>query len=253
MSKFLWVMLALFSTAYAALAQQVTVQVTEKGGQPVAYHNITLSQGSTEIGYGQTGSDGYAYIQVNGLYGSGIDVAGFYQNGGTKRTWSFKGKHRLDGNNTVYIDLGDPKKDAERRRSEMDERMKSKGFGSDFGKGFGNEDKGNSNLDTDNSSSSSGNNAAAGSGNFSSDLAAVKSGRMSSDKKEKALQIAKNSAMSSSQIKEMMNELFTSSDKKEFAIAAYQNCTDKGNYETVIKELSFSSDQNAVRKATTGK
>jgi hypothetical protein len=251
--KFLFLSLVAFAmSSVASFAQQITVQVSENGS-PVAYHNITVSQGSYEVGTGQTDASGFADISGNGLQGSAVDVAGFYQSGGTKRTWSVKGKMRLDGNNMVHIKLEEI---APKRNTDFDKGFGDNGFGnSGFGdNGFGNSDFGKSSFG--NTKKASADNAGCSpmsSSSFDDEVKKIKKEFSMMSQEKMAKQLISSNCLSASQIKELIKAIQMSTTQEEIAIAAYSRCSDPDNYQTVIDAITSFISKDRVKEATIGK
>jgi len=256
--KFLFLTFCAFVAVNVGIfAQQITVQVSENGS-PVAYHNITVSQGSYEVGTGRTDASGFADISGNGLQGSAVDVAGFYQSGGTKRTWSVKGKMRLDGNNMVHIKLEEI---APKRNTDLDKGFGDNGFGNS---GFGDNGFGNSGFgDNDFGKSSFGNTKKASADNagcspmssssFNDEVKKIKKEFSMMSQEKMAKQLISSNCLSSSQIKELIKAMKSMSTQEELAIAAYSRCSDPSNYQTVIDAMTSSISKNKVKEATIGK
>jgi hypothetical protein len=59
--------------------------------------------------------------------------------------------------------------------------------------------------------------------------------------------------MSSAQIKELLSKLPSSFDKKDVAIAAYQNCNDKKNFSIVTETFMSNITKRDVENATINK
>jgi hypothetical protein len=231
MKSIYFTLLTLF-TAIAAHAQTIKITVTENG-EPMSYHNITVSQNGSEIGYGETDSRGVARISVNNLYGQAIDVAGKYQNGGTKKEWSIKGKLKLDGNNSVHIKLEDmgPKS--------SDLRMG--GISNDLRMGGKSED------------SPSGPAKSISKSEFQTSLKEIDNMMSSFDKADKAKSLARNYKLSSAQVKDLVSKLNSSFAQKDVAIMAYPNCTDQKNYKMVTELFQSSIMKRDVENATINK
>lgn len=222
--------------AFALQAQQVKVKVSENG-TPMAYHNVTVSQNGEQIGSGQTDSDGYAEIEVSQLLGRAVDVEGKYQNGGTKREWSIKGKLKLDGRNFVEIKLEDmaPKFD-----NKLSDKFKNDG---NLGGGFGNNDEPEVNENAEPISKK----------DFQSKLKEISNTMSSFDKADKAKAIAAGYKLTSAQVKQLISSLSSSFTQKDVAILAYANCTDPENYKQVTAVFTSSMMRKEVEDATINK
>ncbi len=234
MKSIFFTLLAIFS-AIAVQSQTIKITVTENG-TPMSYHNITVSQNGSEIGYGETDSRGVARINVDNLYGSAIDVAGKYQNGGTKKEWSIKGKLKLDGNNSVHIKLEDMKpKSSDLRLGGISEDLRIGGNG------------GNS------EDSQSGSAKSISKSEFQKSMKEINNLMSSFDKADKAKSLAKNYKLSSAQVKELVASLNSSFAQKDVAIMAYPNCTDQKNYKMVTDLFQSSIMRKDVENATINK
>jgi hypothetical protein len=246
--------------SYSAQAQYASITITENG-TPMAYHRVTISYGDYQLGSGTTDQNGFVSIYAPDLRSKAIDVEGFYQNGGTKREWSIKGKIKLDHNNSVHIRLEEmteemeaSKREMEQKAQEMENRMQDKmkemedrmnqmsnKFDNDPDDIYGDDDDQKDRPGTNESP------------NFRAALDQIKSEFSSFKKKDIAMDLVKGQPLSTNQIKQILDEFSSSFHKKEIATAAYPKCIDKGNYESVISTLSSSIMQNELREATIGR
>lgn len=260
--KTIYLLLLGIAFSYSSQAQYASITVTENG-TPMAYHDVTISYGDYVLGSGRTNSDGFVSIYAPDLRSKSIDIKGFYQNGGTKKEWSIKGKIKLDYNNSVHIRLEEMTEEMEASKKEMEQkademrakakemqdRMKNQMSGkNDFDDDFFN----NSSVDEDEDPQKDRPNVN-GSANFDEELQKIKAEFSSFKKKDIAMDLVKNNRLSTTQIKEVMKEFPSSFHKKEVAIAAYPKCTDQANYESVISTLSSSFMQKDIREATINK
>ncbi len=247
-------------------AQTLSITVTDDG-KAMAYHDITVSHGDYVIGTGRTNARGFASIYVSNLRSKSIDVAGKYQNGGTKRDWSIKGKLKLDQSNSLHIRLEKIGEDIEKSRAEIKQRQKemadkmknrfpkrkSAFDDKDRDSFFDDDDEGKEpiqkttipdNKVTPNTSSN---------GNFNTQLAKIKNTRSSFDKEDLAVNLVKSNKLNTNQIKQIMAEISSSFSQKEVAIAAYPNCTDKNNYQSIINTFKSPFMKEDVKEATIDK
>jgi hypothetical protein len=229
-----------------AYNQTVIVNASDDNG-PLAYHNITVSQGSSQIGTGQTDGNGTAYISVSNLYGSAVDVEGFYQNGGTKRSWSIKGKLRLDGNNTVNVKLENIKS-----KINTDNRFGDNPFGDSP---FGDSPFGGNNLgsfgDNKISKDSEGQNPM-NAKDFKMEMGKIKQEISMMRQDEMVDNLLKNNVLTSEQIGELVKSTRSMMTQEKIAKNGYARCSDPQNYENVISKLTSSMAKDSVRKATIG-
>lgn len=253
-----FLLLLLTMLGFGATAQTLSITVTDEG-QPMAYHDITVSHGDYVIGTGRTNSRGFVSIYAPKLRGKSVDVAGKYQNGGTKKEWSIKGKLKLDNSNSLRIQLEKIGEDIEKSRAEMKQRQKAmsdrmKNRMSNRKSIFDEEDDKKIKKTTPKNNSTNKlpntNNSTTG---FEAGLTKLKNTMSSFDKEDIALELVKSNSLNTNQIKQIMEELTSDFTKKDVAIAAYTNCTDKQNYETVINTMSSSFTKRDVKKATIDK
>lgn len=241
--------------SFCLQAQDVAITVTDEG-VPMAYHNVTISYGDYVLGTGKTDAKGFVLIYAKGLRSKSIDVAGKYQRGSTKREWSIKGKLKLDSRNRLHIQLEKIGEDIEKSRAEIKKRsdelsnrikknlnrpsrMDDFEDDDDFNEegDFGEEAKNNIDANSD----------------FGRALKKIKNTFSSFEQKDLALDLVKKQQLNTTQIKQVLEEIKSSFSQKDIAIAAYKNCTDKKNYEDVIKTFLSKFIQEDVRKATIGK
>ena len=246
----------------AIQAQTVNITVTEDG-KPMAYHDITLSHGDYVLGTGRTNSSGKVSISAPNLRSKSVDVAGKYQNGGTKKEWSIKGKILLDSRNSIHIKLEEMKEDMNKDRADMDARKAEMERKRD--KMFGKKEKDDDDDDDDDiygsggstgqekKGGNTGSSSAMSNKDFKAALSELKGISSAFTQKDKALDLVKNNALSTSQIKDVLSNITSSFSQKDVAIAAYDNCTDKQNYRAVIETMSSTFMQKDVEKATIGK
>jgi hypothetical protein len=243
-------MLTLFNLALFCeilIAQQVIVKVTENG-KAVVGHNVTVSQNGQSIGMGQTDSKGICKINTDNLNGKRVDVEGKYQNGGTKRSWSIKGKLSLDSKNTVTIKLEEIGTGTDignhfnknKETPKYDDNEQSQGGGNERNQGR-----------NDRNESSSGS-AMSGSA-FQKALKEIESTMSEFSKADKAKEVARSNNLSSSQIRQLISALNSSFSQKEVAIIAFDNCTDPKNYKTVTEVFISSIMKREVEDATINK
>lgn len=228
--------------------QTVIVNASDEKG-PLAYHNITVSQGSSQIGTGQTDGNGTAYISVSNLYGSAVDVEGFYQNGGTKRSWSIKGKLRLDGNNTVNVVL-----EAIKPKINTDNRFGDSPFGdSPFGDSpFGNNNLGGSGFGDNKISKDSEGQNPMNAKDFKMEMGKINKEMSMISQGEMIDNLLKNNVLTSEQIGELVKNSKSMVTQEKIAKNGYARCSDPQNYENVISKLTSSIAKDSVRKATIG-
>lgn len=256
--KTIYLLLLGIAFSFSTQAQYASITVTENG-TPMAYHDVTISYGDYVLGSGRTNSDGFVSIYAPDLRSKSIDVKGFYQNAGTKKEWSIKGKIKLDNNNSVHIRLEEMTKEMEASKKEMDQkvdemRAKAKEMEDRMNKmskqhSF-DDDPFNNSSDDDSQKDRPDVN---GSSNFNEELQNIKAEFSSFKKKDIAMDLVKSNRLSTAQIKKVMEEFPSSFHKKDVAITAYTKCIDKENYESVISTLSSSFIQEDIRKATIDK
>ena len=70
----------------------------------------------------------------------------------------------------------------------------------------------------------------------------------SEDKMRVANMAAKNKCMSVEQIKEIIGMFSFSEEQLSFAKAAYDNCTNKGDYFQVMEALTYSEDKEELER-----
>jgi len=239
--------------SFCLRAQNVSITVTDEG-TPMAYHTVTISQGDYVLGTGKTDARGFVSIYAKGLRGKSIDVAGKYQRGGTKREWSIKGKLKLDSRNSLHIQLEKIGEDMEKTKAEMEKRREnlSKRINKNINRPSRIEDF-DDDFDDDNFGEEEAQKSVDPNTNFGQALKKIKDTFSSFEQKDLALELVRKQKLSTTQIKQVLEEINSSFSQKDIAIAAYKNCTDKKNYEEVIKTFLSKFIQEDVRKATIAK